>query len=427
MSTRLRNWFFFPIRTPKRAALSAALAALLAFAGWYGERSLRFRRDYGAAKDALARYDFPEARQRLASCLELRTSDPAARLLAVQAARRDGLLDEAQEHLDRYGELLDVSTPAGNLQDLLLRVQRGQVKEFVHTLLDDLEVRHPESEQILESLALGCQHAYRLDEASFWIKQLLNRFPHNPTGRLLDAQMHETMRRRDRAVEIMCGLLEDYPRNDKARFYLAGLLSASRQYEEAVHHFRDLHRRQPAEIKPLLGLVRALLPLDRFDEAVPLLHRLEEEHADNTEAVLECGRFALRQKRPEDALRLLRRAVLQAPNDHEIHLELAVCLRQLDRADESDQHLQRHKQIEADMKLLESAFQAMVKAPADPAPRVAAGQICLRNGDKSEGLRWLIGALEIAPNHPAAHAALADYYAAERDFTRANYHRQRAR
>lgn len=427
MSTRLCAWLFLPIRTPKRAALTAALAALIAFAGWYGERSLRFRRDYDAAKEALARYDFPEARRRLASCLELRTSDFAARLLAVQAARRDGLLDEAQEHLDRYRELVDVAAPAGNLQDMLLRVQRGQVKQFVHLLLEDLEVRHPESEQILEALALGSVHAYLLDEASFWIKQLLDRFPHNPSGRLLDAQMHETMHRRDRALEIMRELLEDYPANDQARSYLAGLLAASRQYEQAAHYFQDLHRRQPADLKPLLGLIRALLPLDRIDEALPLLHKLEQEHADNTDALLECGRFALRQKRPEDALRLLQRAVHQAPNDHEIHLELAACLRQLGRAEESDRHLQRHQQIEADMKGLESAFQAMVKAPADPAPRVAAAQICLRNGDKSEGLRWLIGALEIAPNHPAAHAALADYYTSERDFARANYHRQRAR
>ena len=46
---------------------------------------------------------------------------------------------------------------------------------------------------------------------------------------------------------------------------------------------------------------------------------------------------------------------------------------------------------------LEKVFQAMVKAPADPAPRLEAGRICLRNGQVSEGLRWLSGVLDLVP------------------------------
>src|SRR5262245_50927112 len=101
MSPRLRDWLLFPVRTPARAALSAVVLALLALAGWQGLRVLRFHRDQAKAEEALAEYDFPEARRRLASCLALRPRDPAVLLLAVQAARRDGRLDEAQEYLDR--------------------------------------------------------------------------------------------------------------------------------------------------------------------------------------------------------------------------------------------------------------------------------------------------------------------------------------
>src|SRR5262245_24426388 len=102
MPTRLREWLLAPVRTPLPGALTPAAVALLALAGWYGWRAVRFHRDLTAARQALAEYDFPEARRRLAACLALRPNDPMALLLATQAARRDGSLDEAQGYYDRY-------------------------------------------------------------------------------------------------------------------------------------------------------------------------------------------------------------------------------------------------------------------------------------------------------------------------------------
>jgi predicted Zn-dependent protease len=426
MPTRLRDRLLLPVRTPTRAVLSAALLALLAFAGWHGARAWRFHRDEAAAREALARYDFPEARRRLASCLALRPDDPAALLLAVQAARRDGQLNEAQEYLARYRERARDRSPEAALQGTLLQVQRGLVKEHVRGLLDALEVRHPDSEQILEALAQGCVHVYRLDEAMFWIRQLLGRFPDNPVGRLLDAQTSETMRRPERALEVARRLVEDYPGDDKARLYLAALLLKRHQYDEAAGHLREVHRRRPDDVRPLVLLARCLLPLERFDEAAPLLRELEQ-HADDSEALLERGRFALSQGRPADAEPLLRRAAALAPNDADVQRELGVCLGQLHRTSEARQHLERSQQIEADLVLLEKAFTAMAKAPNDPGPRREAGRICLRNGQVAEGLRWLDGALELAPDDKPTHGILADLYASQGDEARARYHRDKAR
>ena len=305
-------------------------------------------------------------------------------------------------------------------------MQRGLVKENVDALLDHVEVRHPDSEQILEALAQGCVHVYRLDEATFWTKQLLDRFPNNPVGRLLDAQTNETLRRAAALRSRSWAAGRGSPRDDKARLYLADLLFKAHQHEEAARHYRELHRRRPHDLAPLLGLAAALLTLERLDEAEPLLGELEKQHADNSEALLKCARFALRQQRPADAEPLLRRALVLAPRDHEVHFELAACLGQLNRTDESHQHLEEFKQIEADMKELDKAFQAMVKDPADPTPRREAGRICLRNGQVAEGLRWLYGALEADPHHIATHQVLADFHAARGDHARAAEHRRAA-
>jgi len=423
MRAPLGNWFRLLIRTRAGVALVAALLALLAFGGWRALNELSFRRDLTAAEQSLAAYDFPEAQRRFDSCLALRPNDPAVLLLAAQAYRRDGLLDEAAEQLDRYQLALGAPTPESALQWSLVQVQRGNVKQHVHHLIEEIEIRHPASEQILESLAQGCVHVYRLDEASFWTKQLLDRYPHNPVGRLLDAQTHDTLRHREQSLEILRRLLDDYPKYDRARLSLAGLLFKTREYEEAITYYRELHERKPGEVSPLLGLISSLVKLERLDEARPLLQELEAKHADNSEALLECARFAMEQKRPADAEPLLRRATRLAPFDHEIHLELATCLEQLGQTEEASEHLERFRQIEGDMKQLDATFQAMVKAPIDPEPRLEAGRICLRNGQVTEGLRWLSGVLDLVPNHRATHQALAEYYESQGDHALAAYHR----
>jgi Flp pilus assembly protein TadD len=138
------------------------------------------------------------------------------------------------------------------------------------------------------------------------------------------------------------------------------------------------------------------------------------------------GRIAVREHRWSDAERLLTRAVLIAPHDYEIHRELAVCLYQLNRPDEARLHAERSREIEADRAKLEQLLVEVVKTPRDPAPRAEAGRICIKNGQTSEGLRWLVGALEFAPDHKPTHAALAEYYAANGDHERAKHHRARA-
>jgi Flp pilus assembly protein TadD len=413
MPSRLRNWFLFPVRHPDLGLLAALVLGVAGYLLWQGARVLWSHRDRAAAERALEEYDFPEARRRLADCIRLRPDDPAVRLLAAQAARRDGDLEAAEEQLDRCDRLTGGPTSDAKLERKMLLAQYGQVAPadpVVGDLIALLEVRHPASEQILEALAMGCVRVYRLDLASFWIEELQKRFPKNPTGRLIFAQTLETFGNRDRALGVLRELVQEYPKQAKARLHLAGSLFQSRQYEEAATHYEELRRQQPGQLLPLLGLARCRARLDQSDAARPLMRELEERHADNSEALLECGRFALGEQRLADAERLLRRAAELAPNDHEVHLHLGACLQQLDKPDEARSHLDRAKQIEADLIRLETVVKAVLQKPDDPEPRLEAGRICLRNGQTAEALRWLHGVLEIVPDPGPAHEALADAY-----------------
>ncbi len=420
--------------------LAALLPVLAAYPSWYGICVIRFRQDRAAADRALAAYDFAAARERLASCLRLWPSDPAARVLAAQAARRDGDLDAAEELLGAVpadarpvagpaAGRSSAATPQGDARALewaLIQAQRGRVQEVQDFLFACLDVHHPASEQIREALACGCVQNYELDRAQFWVEELLAKAPRNPVGRLVRAQTSESFGRDDQALEGYRGLVADFPRYVPARLALAVLLLRTQNYAEAAAEYEELRRQQPGQVLHQLGLAQCWEGLGRIEDARPLLHRLQEQYPDNSAVLLACGQLALAEQRPEDAEPVLRRAAELAPNDRKAHYHLGLCLEQLGRKDEARRHLERSKQIESDLMRLEKAFVAMVRSPADPAPRVEAGEVCLRNGQAAEALRWFHGALDVAPNYKPAHAALADYFASQGDPEQAERHRRLA-
>ncbi len=411
MYGRLCNCLRHSVRHPKCACALALILGLAAYLGWQGCGALWFRHERAAALQALADYDCAEARRRLGRCLELRPNDAAMRLLAAQAARRDEDLIAAQDYLDSCRDLTG-ATPEVILELALLKAQRGQVSAVVDYLISRLEIRSPASEQILEALTRGSFEIYLLDKAGFWAYELLEKFPKNPVGLLMRARLTDAMGDRDQALERFRQLVQEYPRHTKGRLHLTELLFRTKAYDEAAANYEELRRQQPGAAAAVLGLARCQMQRGRPEEVRRLLGQLEAEHGDRADVLLECGRFALSENRFADAERFLRRAVELAPHEHDAHYRLGVCLQQLDQAEESRRHLQRSEEILAGMNELEKVVEAIGKAPADPALRLQAGRICLRMGQKSEGLRWLHGVLAIAPHDAGAQAALRELDAA---------------
>jgi Tfp pilus assembly protein PilF len=78
--------------------------------------------------------------------------------------------------------------------------------------------------------------------------------------------------------------------------------------------------------------------------------------------------------------------------------------------------------IEACMERLLAVCSDTLKYPNEPAPRLEAGLICLRNGQPKEALRWFEGALQADPQHQPTHQALGDLYERQGDYAQAEHH-----
>jgi tetratricopeptide (TPR) repeat protein len=292
----------------------------------------------------------------------------------------------------------------------MLKVQAGEVRAVLDLLTRQLEVHSPESEQILEALALGSLQLYLLDKAGSWAYELLEKFPKNPAGSFLRARLTDASGDCDLALSRFRELVRAYPRYVKARLHLTELLMRTKAYPEAAEHYAELCRQRPDDVDGLLGLARCHLQAGRMEEARPLLKRLAEKNTDRADVLIECGRFALSEERFAEAEPFLRRAVVLAPGNHDALYCLGICLQHVDQNTEGDRHLQRSREILSGLNEIEKVVTAIGKAPGDAALRLQAARLYFSMDQRSEGLRWLGGAVTLAPHDAAVQHALREFH-----------------
>jgi Flp pilus assembly protein TadD len=122
----------------------------------------------------------------------------------------------------------------------------------------------------------------------------------------------------------------------------------------------------------------------------------------------------------------LRRAVLLAPHDREAQHNLYQCLRLAGKQEEADAVLVRYQQLDANLRRLDKVTSALVASPDDIDLRCEGADLFFRLGESGEAVRWLKAVLVLAPNHVAAHRALARHWRATGHPELAAEHERRA-
>ncbi len=369
---RRRMWLFVIA-----ALLLGGVAGRLAWAEYH----------FHAAERDLERRAFAMAQEHALRYLAVWPRSTRGRLLAARAARRAGNLDQASRHLAACEGVRGADLAALALEEHLLDAQGGALSPAGEAFLwERVRHGHPQGPDVLHAMACGYLHTYRLGEALRCLDECLERWPDDIPALTLRGQVWQGLNHLDRAEKDFQAASERDPEDAPARRLLAEVLLADRQPRRAAEQYDWLLRRDPVDARRLLDAVLAREP-------------------DNVMALRERGSLA-RAEGELDADHWYRRALEHDPSDLDACFALGQLL--LARGDKQEGHkyLDRHEAIERDLARLQELNAQIGKAPGDADLRCEAARICVRNGQREEARRWLLGALRIDPRHAGARREL---------------------
>jgi len=406
----LRDVWRWPRRSPCLAALALALVALGAAGGAFLWEDYHLR----AARRALGRCAFEEARRHLDLCLRGPFAGPAARLLAAQAARRRDAYDEAEQHLEACERQGGV-TAATRRERLLLAAQQGDLDDMRGLLEVPPGADNADAVPVLEVLAKGYANRFWYRDALPWLNALLEREPRHPQALLLRARAWEVLAR-DGSAGHEQDALRDYERavevnpSLEARLGLAGSLYRVGRPRDALLEYQRAGSAAPADPRVLLGLARCRYSLRQVDEARRLLDDLLGQHPDDAAALLERGQLALHAGHAAEAEPWLRRAAAGSPPyEGEPQLLLGRCLEAEDK-EEAGACQARLREREANVHRVERLVGQANREPHNVALRYEIATDLMGLGREEEGVAALFLVLEQEPGHGPARAALAEYF-----------------
>jgi tetratricopeptide (TPR) repeat protein len=416
--------FRLAARRPLLTAAVLAVAAVgLLFAGW------RYAvHEWQQAEADVREERFQEARRRLDVCLRVWPQSTDVHLLAARTARRTGDLAAAEGHLNRCLELNAGATDRVQVEFLLLRVQAGEVDELATPLFDLVARGHPDSREILDTIARAYSHRmrYRLTYACLtrwievepdyakpyywrgWVQERLN----NQKGATVDYH---------KAIEIDPDLVP-------ARLRIAEMLLEDKQAPEAEPHLAILMRLAPddPQVRSRLGICRFLQ--GDAAEARRLLEGSLPQLGNDAAVLVTLANIDIQEERAADAERRLRDVLRFDASDTEALFVLAAALQMQGKSAEAEAALAEHTRKRQVVDRINDLLKEKADGPnATAADYVEIGTLFLSIGRERLGVYWLERATEKDPACQPAHRALADHYETKGDAAATAFHRRQVR
>jgi predicted Zn-dependent protease len=364
--------------------------------------------EYRAAGRALTRHDLARAQVHLAHCLCVWFWSADTYLLAARTARRAGDFDQAENYLRTCREL-GGSEEALALEYKLLRVQQGELARMQGSLVALVVQGDPRTPLIAEILLPAFLQAYQLNDAMACVQHWLKCEPDRVEAWRYYAKLCEYNHNGEEALRGYRRVVELEPDNDEVRLILAGQLIHEHRAQEALEHFKFLRPRLGEQAQVLGGMACCYRELNHPDEARQLLEEVLNKDPQNALALGERGRLALQFETPAEAENWLRRAVAERPAERELLYSLIQCLQRLGKTKEVADVQAQLKKTEKELDRLDEITRKIARDPHNADLRYEAGQIMLRNGQETEGLRWLGSALHEDPAHAATLQTLAEH------------------
>ncbi|MFO0966384.1 MAG: tetratricopeptide repeat protein [Gemmataceae bacterium] len=344
-----------------RAALAVVLLGLIGVAVYFAISQYLAKRQYDLARAALERCDFQEALQHLDEYLQRRPTDGAALVLAAQAARRSGDLADADRRLRlAFDQGADADELA--VEHDLLRVQIGHLAAAERlAAFCKKNPAGPETGLALEALIEGGMRAFHLALAAwsvdFWLEHRFGSLDQT-RGLLWRGRLYEMSEDFGQALLDFRKAAELSPEFVPARLALAeALLRAEPRQAVSEVEWLTGHAARNPDVRFVSARLRRAL--GRPEEAGVALDELLTAQPKRVDALVERGRVALDRGRAEEAEPWLRKAEKLAPEQRDVNVALADCLRLAGKLEEAKTYQDKAKEIQD---RLEKALEELRKA-----------------------------------------------------------------
>jgi tetratricopeptide (TPR) repeat protein len=383
-----------------------------------------------AGRAAYKRYHNTEARRHLDACLKIWpwSRSVETHLLAVRAARREGDLLEAFEHLQRMQSRLGDKSPETVLEWAMLHAAGGDLENVEGFLLNELRNDSPHTLVILEALSEGYLRMGRSAHALRGVEELLTRDPENLQALYLRSNIYRQGGSWAKSIPDLRRVVELDPERPPARWWLAVALVNVGRYDEAVGHLETLRQLQPDDIDVLARLAICRHYAGRDQEANALLETVLAQRPDHGQALLTRGQMAQDKGQLEVAEEWFHRAAQALPYDYKAHWMLSQCLRKQEGKTEQAEAEEAYANQLLDRwsRFSEITVHELSQNRNNPALFCEAGKLMFELGNPEGGKRWLSSALVLDQHYVPALTALADYYEKSGDGATAEDYRRRA-
>jgi tetratricopeptide (TPR) repeat protein len=368
-------------------------------AGWLGTLAMRSASQDDA--DSASRYlDWSRATWR---------QSPEAALAAARLARRSNELDKFALQL-KHAQYLGAPAERIDREWWLASAQSGQLNSVKDKLGVLMETAGEDGPQVCEAFALGYMRMRDFNSALALLNAWATDYPNDARPHAWIGSIHSELQANEQAEKAFREALRIDEAHPRAAQGLGTLLLDLKRPSEAVPYFQLALTDPSVGPEASVGLANSLQALSNTAEATAVLQSALEQFPNNHSILGAAADALIKEGDYAEAEKLLEPDIQAGSMRRELRYFYAIALRGLGRVDEAKPHFDYA--AEANEKIAEAnrLIVEVSQRPQDAELRFRIGDAHLRYGNIEDGLMWLNGVLEIAPEHLATHSTLATFY-----------------
>jgi Tfp pilus assembly protein PilF len=403
------------------AGAVVVLVAIVALSAYYYHRYQVI-----SARSDIEAEDYANARTHIHAALAFWPWDSDGLLLAAKIARFDGDRLEAENALSEFKRLNGGPSEAMQIEQLLLRVENGELEEVGPQLDYAIDHDHPLKLDMLEAIVRGSVPLMRYQRARMALDHWLALDP--DCVRALDwrSWVNERLTFFDKSASDAERALQLQPHRTKLRERLIALYLTKKDTADATPHAEFLVQADANSANGLVALAQCRLLQGQTNQGQELLERALAISPNHPTGTLELARIYNRQGRADEAEVVARHGLETAPDDSELLFALLESFRLQEKSDAETARWRDHYQrVKADSDLVTDFLKQESETGAWTADRaVQVGTAFLRLHNEQLGVIWLFNALKKDPINRPARLLLAQHYEEKGKLALANQYRQ---